>query len=313
LPVPPLISVLLPVHNREGSTAHAIESVLAQVYPHVELIVIDDGSTDGTPAVLARCAGRVVTLRQERRGAYAARNLGLRHARGDLIAFIDSDDGWYADRLIRQVPLLGDSEVGLVFGDAVLTDHRGSAPRRVRPTAFRITPPRRGWVTAHFAYGNFVPTSSVLVRRRCLDELGGFPETPPLSGDYLTWFRISLRHRFDYVSDPVFEYGISRDSLSRDLEASLRARIGLFSRLLAQTTDPRTVDELRRLLFHLRLSLAVARLRQGSVDALREVGRGRRHDLNGVSHRRQARWFLEYLGNQLRVRWGRWRATPGRG
>jgi hypothetical protein len=145
-----------------------------------------------------------------------------------------------------------------------------------------------------------------------LDELGGFPETPPLSGDYLTWFRISLHHRFDYVLDPVFEYGISRDALSRDLEASLRARIGLFSRLLADTADPHTVDELRRLLFHLSLSLVVARLRQGSVDALRELGRGR-HDLNGVSGRRQMRWFLEYVGNQLRVRWGRRRATPGRG
>jgi glycosyltransferase involved in cell wall biosynthesis len=311
--VPPLISVLLPVHNREASTARAIESVLAQAYRRVEPIVIDDGSTDGTPAVLAGFSGRILTLRQERRGAYAARNLGLRHARGELIAFIDSDDRWYPDRLTRQLPLLDASDVGLVFGDAVLTDRRGPVPTRERLTAFRITPPRRGWVTRHFAYGNFVPTSSVLVRRQCLNELGGFPETPPLSGDYLTWFRISLRHRFDYVSDPVFEYGISRDALSRDLAASLRARIDLFSRLLADTTEPRTADELRRLLFNLNLSLAVALLRRGSVvDALRELGRGR-HVRSAASRRRQARWLLEYVGNQLRVRWGRRRAIPGRG
>jgi glycosyltransferase involved in cell wall biosynthesis len=304
--------VLLPVHNREGSTARAIESVLAQAHRRVELIVIDDGSTDGTPAVLASYSGRIVTLRQERRGAYAARNLGLRHAQGDLIAFIDSDDRWYPDRLTRQLPLLEASDVGLVFGDAVLTDHRGSVPTRKRLSAFRITPPRRGWVTAHFAYGNFVPTSSVLVRRQCLSELGGFPETPPLSGDYLTWFRISLRHRFDYVADPVFEYGISRDALSRDLAASLRARIALFTRLLAETADPRAAGELRRLLFHLELSLAVALLRRGSVAALKELGRGR-HVRSGAPPDHQARWLLEYVGNQLRVRWGRWRATPGFG
>jgi hypothetical protein len=125
--------------------------------------------------------------------------------------------------------------------------------------------------------------------------------------------RISLRHRFDYVSDPVFEYGISRDALSRDLAASLRARIDLFSRLLADTTEPRTADELRRLLFNLNLSLAVALLRRGSVvDALRELGRGR-HVRSAASRRRQARWLLEYVGNQLRVRWGRRRAIPGRG
>ena len=144
----------------------------------------------------------------------------------------------------------------------MLSDHRVPTRSRGRFTAFQITPPRRGWVTSHFAYGNFVPTSSVLVRRRCLQELGGFPETPPLSADYLTWFRIALRYRFDYIPEPVFEYAVHSGGISNDLVKSLQARIQLFGDLLADTIEPRTADELRRVLFHLRLSLAVACLRR---------------------------------------------------
>lgn len=306
----PLISVLLPVHNRAQWVGRAVESVLAQRYAPVELIVIDDGSTDGTPVVLERFGTHLVRVQQPRRGAYAARNLGLRHARGELIAFIDSDDRWYPDRLVRQLPLLDAPDVGLVFGDAALTDYREPVPARGRFSAFQITPPRRGWVTRHFAYGNFVPMSSVLVRRRCLEELGGFQETPPLSADYPMWFRISLRYRLDYVPDPVFEYAVHRDGMSQDLVASLRARIGLFSGLLADTAEPRISDELRRVLFHLHVSLALACLRRDRRGIWGVFG-DRAPGPRGSSWRQRLRWSLEFVGNQFRVRLGRrWRALP---
>ena len=300
----PLISALLPVHNRAQWVGRAVESVLAQRHARVELIVIDDGSTDETAAALERFGEQLVLVQQPRRGAYAARNLGLRHARGELIAFIDSDDRWYPDRLARQLPLLDASDVGLVFGNAVLIDHRVPTRARRRLTAFQITPPRRGWVTRHFAYGNFVPTSSVLVRRGCLQELGGFPETPPLSADYLTWFRISVRHRFDYVPEPVFEYAVHAGGISSDLVKSLHARIQLFTSLLTDTIESRTANELRRVLFHLHLSLAVAWLRRDPLGA-RRVLTGSSCGLRGSSWREGLRWSLEFIGNQIRVRLGR--------
>ena len=111
-----MISVLLPVHNRAQWVGRAVESVLAQSYAQMELIVIDDGSTDETAEALERFGEHLVLVQQPRRGAYAARNLGLRHARGELIAFIDSDDRWYPDRLMRQLPLLDAPDVGLVLG-----------------------------------------------------------------------------------------------------------------------------------------------------------------------------------------------------
>src|SRR5438270_12574879 len=92
--IEPLVTVILPVWNRERSVGRAITSVLQQTYRHFEIIVVDDGSTDGTRRAVDAFGADVRVLTQPHRGVYAARNLALRHASGDLIAFIDCDDVW---------------------------------------------------------------------------------------------------------------------------------------------------------------------------------------------------------------------------
>ncbi len=250
----PLVSVILPVYNREAWVVRAIESVLAQTYEPLELIVVDDGSTDGTRDVLERFKDEIVILEQPHGGAYVARNLALRHARGELVAFIDSDDVWLPHRLSSQVPLMRRDDVGLVFGDAL------HVPERKR-TCFQVSPPRRGRVAAWFAWANFVPTITVLARRSCLDEAGGFSEESALSCDYLLWFRIALRHELDFVDDVVAEYTVHAEGISYNLGRSLAARIRLFSAELRRTTNQKTRAVLRLLLINLslRFVLAVAR------------------------------------------------------
>jgi glycosyltransferase involved in cell wall biosynthesis len=250
----PLVSVVLPVYNRERWIARAVDSVLAQTYRNVELIVVDDGSTDGTRGVLERYGDALTLLAQPRGGAYVARNLALRHARGELVAFIDSDDAWLPHRLARQVPLLGRPEVGLVFGDALHVPHR-------RRTCFQVSPPARGRAAARFAWANFVPTITVLARRACIDEAGGFSEESALSCDYLLWFRIALRHELDYVDEIVAEYTVHPEGISYNLGRSLAARIRLFSSELRRTSNRRTRTVLKLLLWNLRLRfvLAIAR------------------------------------------------------
>lgn len=204
----PLISVIMPVYNRETLVARAVESVFAQTYRHWELLVVDDGSTDRTLSVLESFGSRITRLSQPHAGDYRARNLALQHARGDFVAFIDSDDVWYPRRLEAQMPLFEKSTVGLVFGDAVLVDYHSEPPRRRRRTFFDNAPPARGRAPRQFAVCNFVPLGSVLARRRCFDELGGFSITAPLVADFIKWIDISLHYDLDYVREPVFEYAL---------------------------------------------------------------------------------------------------------
>ncbi len=256
----PLVSVILPVFDRAHSIARAIESVLAQTYAPVELIVAHGGSPNGTAEIVAPYRGRAVILRQDHRGAYAARNAGLRHARGELVAFVDSDDRWLPDKLERQVPLMKPG-VGLVYGDVrIVAAPHDQAPPTGR-TAFRTVKPRRGQVLEQFAWGNFVPTCTALVRKSALDEIGGFPDKSRLSADYLTWFRLARRHRFDFVDAPVAVYTSHADGISFDLGRSLAARIALFEAEREGSDDRETRHILDRLLFHLGLHLALAALR----------------------------------------------------
>ena len=249
-----LVSVILPVYNREALIGRAIESVLAQSYRPLELIVVDDGSTDGTRAVLERYKDDIVLLEQPRGGAYVARNLALRHARGELVAFIDSDDVWLPHRLASQVPLLRKPNIGLVFGDALHVPGR-------RRTCFQVSAPRRGRAAARFAWCNFVPTITVLARKSCIEEAGGFSEESTLACDYLLWFRIALRHELDFVDGIVADYTVNPEGISYNLSRSLAARIRLFSAELRRTTNRETRRVLRLLLLNLRLRfvLAVAR------------------------------------------------------
>jgi glycosyltransferase involved in cell wall biosynthesis len=294
----PRISVILPVYNREQTVARAIRSVLTQTWTPLELIVIDDGSTDGTRDVLTSFGSQITVLEQPNAGAYAARNRGLRHAKGELIAFIDSDDAWLPDRLASQMPLMERPEVGLVFGDVV---HVRPNRARKRVTSFQVAPPRRGSVAAQFAWCNFVPTVTVLVRRSCLEEAGGFSEELPLSCDYLTWFRIALRHELDFVDRVLAEYTLSPDSISADLGRSIEARIQLFSGELGRTTDPTTRKILKRLLFNLSLSLALAALRKRAGSVARPL-RTARSTAMAAARLEAGPWTAAFAVNQIRIR-----------
>lgn len=252
----PLVSVILPVRDRADCIGRAIRSVLAQDYRPLELIVIDDGSRDGTQAVVAGFGDAVRLILQGGGGAYVARDRGIAAAAGTLIAFIDSDDAWYPDKLARQVPLFARADTGLVFGDVrhVASPHDDAAASGL--TSFAVAPPARGVVAPAFVYRNFVPTSTVVVRRICLEEIGGFAPGARLSADYLAWFSIALRHRLDHVNGCVADYTVHTAGISHDLGRSIEARLRLFDDAHAAAADPPT----RALLRHLRFNLAVSRL-----------------------------------------------------
>jgi glycosyltransferase involved in cell wall biosynthesis len=297
----PLVSVVLPTRDRAGTLGRAIESVLSQSYQPLELLVVDDGSRDGTREVLESYGASLTVLPQERRGAYAARNLGVAEAKGELVAFIDSDDMWYPDRLASQVPLMKGPEVGLVFGDALHVSTRPGPSANRSTTCFDTTPPRRGSVADHFTWGNFVPTTTVLVRRSCLEQVGGFPTSHEVSADYLTWFRIALRHQFEYVDCAVAAYLVHPGGISSDLGRSLEARIELFSAERARTHDPALRRLLDQVVFNLGLHLAVAAAR-GRASSVDEEWRLVRAAVRLPRGRRAVRMSGSFASHHLRAR-----------
>ncbi|HEX8644097.1 MAG TPA: glycosyltransferase [Allosphingosinicella sp.] len=299
----PLVSAILPVFDRAGSVARAIESVLAQTYQPIELILVDDGSTDGTAEVLERYRDRARLLRQDNRGAYAARNLALRHASGELVAFIDSDDAWLPDKLERQVPLMRPG-VGLVYGDIDILTAPDDAAARATRTGFEMVRPCRGAVLECFARGNFVPTCTALVRRSALEEIGGFSEESRISADYLAWFRIARRHRFDFVDAPVALYTRHRAGISNDLGRSLAARIALFRSERERTADPATRRVLDRLLFNLGLHLALAAIR-GRARSVERPLRLAREAVATMDLGRALWSTATFAANQIKLRAGR--------
>ncbi len=194
---PPRVSVVVPVRNMEAYVGEAVESALAQSPPPLEVVAVDDGSTDGTRGVLAGFGERVRVLPGPARGASAARNLGVGEARGDWIAFLDADDLWYPGKLALQAAKAAAGH------DFVFTDYaRGpdpAAPGPGRLAGYRH--PAEGRVFDRLLRENFVFTSTVLVRRESLVAAGGFDESIHITEDIDLWLRLARTVSFGWVRE----------------------------------------------------------------------------------------------------------------
>ncbi|HZP12809.1 MAG TPA: glycosyltransferase [Nevskiaceae bacterium] len=198
----PRVSVVLPTYNRAATLRRAIGSVLAQTFGDLELIVVDDGSTDETAAIVAAIGDpRIVYTRHGRpSGVSAARNAGVAIARGELIAFQDSDDEWLLEKLARQVELIDrlGPEYALVGGTALR--YIGGPLISVRWPLAGEGPDvdREAFLNGLVAY-----MQSALFRRTCLQAVGGFDETMSRSEDWELCLRLMATHRLAAIADPV--------------------------------------------------------------------------------------------------------------
>jgi glycosyltransferase involved in cell wall biosynthesis len=173
----PLISCIVPVFNDERYLAEALDSMLAQTYKNLQVIVVDDASTDGTAAVAARYGESILYLRQDKAGAPAARNLGLRSARGDFIAFLDSDDLWRAEKLQRQMARF-EARPEL---DVCLTHLKNFWIPELKEEEERFKGHRLAQALPGYV------TQTLLARRKSFDIVGPFNESMPV-GDPTDWF-----------------------------------------------------------------------------------------------------------------------------
>lgn len=200
----PKVSVAIPTHNRANLIGEALESALAQAYADREIIVVDNGSTDDTPAVLEPYLDRIRCIRQENRGRAGARNRLIEEARGQYIAFLDSDDVWLPGKLERQVRALDEHpDVGLVHGPVEVIDERGRPLPAVTAEHDRIYERvhRNGASYAGYALQCMCLTSTVMVRMSCLARVGGYDTSVGLE-DLDLYLRIALDSRILCLGPP---------------------------------------------------------------------------------------------------------------
>ena len=211
----PVVSVVLPTYNRESSLSAAVRSVLEQSFCNLELIVVDDGSTDGTARLLAEINDerlRVLAL-PTRTGAPAARNRGIEIAEGRYVAFQDSDDIWGADRLASQVKALDEAEpdVAVVYGRTI---RRGRGKELEMPRAQHRA--LDGDLSAYLAMDNFVPLPATLVRTELLRAVGAFDPTLPRFQDWDLWLKLADQFRFVFIDEVVLVSYETKGSISLD-------------------------------------------------------------------------------------------------
>jgi glycosyltransferase involved in cell wall biosynthesis len=224
---PPQVSVIIPTCNRAWCLAEAVESVLAQDVAGVELIVVDDGSTDRTPELLAGYGERIRVLRRENRGVSAARNAGIAAARGELVAFLDSDDVWLPGKLRAQVDFFAAHPQALICQTEELWVKDG---RRVNPG--RRHRKRGGMIFEPSLELCLVSPSAVVVRRELFERVGLFDEGLPACEDYDLWLRVSCRFPVHLIAAAlIVKRGGHPDQLSRGWGLD-RYRIASIAKLL---------------------------------------------------------------------------------
>lgn len=226
-----LVSVVIPTRDRAGMVCRAVASVLAQTHAALDIIVVDDGSTDGTGAALAALGDpRLRVLRHGGgRGVSAARNTGLAAARGDYLALLDSDDVWLPEKTARQLAFMADRR--LLVSQTQEVWIRGG--RRVNPGRAHAKPD--GFFFEQALVRCLVSPSTVMFTRALWEEVGGFDESLPACEDYDLWLRILARHPVGLLDAPLaVRHGGRPDQLSaiyigQDL-FRIRSMLGLLDR-----------------------------------------------------------------------------------
>lgn len=210
------VTAVIPVYNCEKYIGEALESALAQTYPLHEILVVDDGSTDGTREALRPYWDSIVYVYQKNAGEAAARNTGIRRASGEYIAFLDADDAWLAEKLRLQIEYFeAHPEIGLVYTDMTTFDDAGVLDKSVRISRRRTF--HSGKIFPFLFREVLFCPSSVVFRKTCAEKVGGFDESFLIGCDYEMWLRMARRFEFGYVDRPLVMYRQHANMSSRKM------------------------------------------------------------------------------------------------
>jgi glycosyltransferase involved in cell wall biosynthesis len=212
----PTVSVIVPAFNAKPWIAEALTSVLSQTVPPGEVIVVDDGSTDGTPEAVRQFGSSVRYERRANSGAGAARNLGLRLAKGEYVAFLDADDLWLPEKLEKQLNLFSaNPDIAWAYCDSyIFSDREPGVMTRVG----RHLKLRDGYIFESLLLGDFIASPTPIVHRDVFARVGGFVQQPSwvvFAEDWDMWLRIAQHHPVGLVNEPLTKYRLTPSGKSR--------------------------------------------------------------------------------------------------
>jgi len=217
----PLVSVIIPVYNRKNYLAETLESVLTQTHSNLQVVLVDDGSTDGSLEIALGYAKRepkrMTVISQKNAGQVVARNVALRYAKGLYIAFLDSDDLWIRNKLELQLPLFT-KKVGLVYSAIETIDEHG------QKTGTEMCDPLiRGEAWFELLQSNRMTGGSVVLTRAALDKVGHFDTSFNAAENWDLWIRVARYFHIEYIDIPLVRYRRHHDNMSNDHERMMRA------------------------------------------------------------------------------------------
>lgn len=237
------VSVVIASYNMGKYLPTAVQSVLNQTYPNLEINVVDDGSTDNTQEVMRQFSEnpRVRYYRQMNGGQAKAKNKGVTEAKGNFIAFLDADDLWTPEKLEKQLPLFDASKrIGVVYTSFQCVDEKGTP----LPTPKR--PHYTGRISSRLLIENFVTGMSSIVKKECFDAVGLFDESLPMGIDYDLWLRISTKYEFEFLDEATYLYRQWPGQMSHNHDIRYECALKIMNRFLNENPgllDPKTVNE----------------------------------------------------------------------
>ncbi|MGA1980071.1 MAG: glycosyltransferase [Sedimentisphaerales bacterium] len=266
----PTVSIIIPTYNRSRLIARAVKSVLNQTYQNFELIIVDDGSTDDTREIVAGFNDKRIRYvrHEENKGEAAARNTGIKVARGGYIAYQDSDDEWFPEKLARQMELLENAspQVGVIY-----TGFWKMENLRKTYIPFSWVNQKNGDIHRELLKGNFIGSPVVLIKKDCFNRVGLFDERLRNLVDWEMWIRISKLYHFRCVDEPLVIAHYGSDNVSDNSDSLIDAL-----ELILEKNRDEFKEEKRLLAGHWinigKLLVAKGRVEKGRqyiVDALR--------------------------------------------
>lgn len=232
------ISIIIPTYNNSQFIQKAIDSVLNQSYTNCEIIVVDDGSTDNTKDLIEdNYTSFVRYFYQANQGPGSARNLGLRYSEGEFVVFLDADD--YLSNynlMVKFEALRENSDIDWVFSDVYFIDENHEiltlGSYHFREIYHNTSLTTENIFQLLLTYGNFITTSTLMIRKSCLDSIGFFDETQLLHQDYLQWLSLSHKYsNYNYISKPLVYKMQHPNSWGMNTKKSFEQRIQLYEKI----------------------------------------------------------------------------------